>query len=177
MQRERVKTTSLLFFKLSREKQLAILLRLNAARGRSTFLQESIISLGLSKVGSPAKAGRELLVDMVSRFDIETKGICWQLAIEFERWKRAPSEWNDRRHESRIEDIDKSQKQNRRKQAVSSWKVSRLRESPRKIERVYDKDNKGLHRHEAKRQRERSQHTPFDESSSRTVSTETFEDR
>lgn len=49
--------------------------------------------------------------------------------------------------------------------------------SLRKIERVYDKDNKGLHRHEAKRQRERSQHTPFDESSSRTVSTETFEDR
>ncbi|ODM19251.1 hypothetical protein SI65_05868 [Aspergillus cristatus] len=39
---------------------------------------------------------------------------------EFERWKGASSEWNDQRHESRIEDIDKGNKQNRRKQAVSS---------------------------------------------------------
>lgn len=74
------------------------------------------------------------------------------------------SEWNDQRYESRIEDLNKGSKQTkenkpyRRDQRPAS--VSFL-ERP---ERIFDKDNnKGVYRREAKRQREQSQHEPFDD--------------
>lgn len=73
---EQVKKTNLLLFKLPRGNELTIWLRLNAAKGRSTFLQESVTSLGQPKAGPPVKAGRGLLVNMVSQCDIETKETC-----------------------------------------------------------------------------------------------------
>lgn len=56
----KVETTRKQFFQTSRanKSELTKWFRLNAAKGRSTFLQVSVVNDGLSKAGSPAGAGR-----------------------------------------------------------------------------------------------------------------------
>lgn len=109
-QREKWKQRGSCSFKLlkANKSELTKWFRLNAAKGRSTFLQVSVVNDGLSKAGSPAGAGRRSpwLPDMAKLSRIQNEWVSadeCHLLVKVHVLKRFEMQWKyarDRRPET-----------------------------------------------------------------------------
>ena len=99
-QREKWKQRGSCSFKLlkANKSELTKWFKSNAAKGRSTFLQASVVNDGLSKAGSPAGAGRRSpwLPDMAKLSRNQNEWVSadgWYLLIKALFWNGSKRKW------------------------------------------------------------------------------------